>query len=72
MTGFECLVLYKNYYSIKPYFCLILSSFSSIGSEMSQIKMNVAAACTQSIGNPDYAELHSVKELKKTSFPFFA
>ena len=26
----------------------------------------------QSIGNPDYAVLHSVKELKKTSFPFFA
>ena len=26
----------------------------------------------QSIGNPDYAVLHSVRELKKTSFQFFA
>ena len=26
----------------------------------------------ESIGNPDYAVLHSVKELKKTSFQFFA
>ena len=26
----------------------------------------------QSIGNPDYAVLHSVRELKKTSFKFFA
>ena len=26
----------------------------------------------ESIGNPDYAELHSVRELKKTSFSFFA
>lgn len=39
-------------HSAKPYFVLILSSFSSIGSAPSQRKMNVAMARTRSTGMP--------------------
>lgn len=39
-------------HSARPYFVLILSSFSSIGSAPSQMKKNVPMARTRSMGTP--------------------
>ena len=36
-----------------------------------ELDRNIKEAA-ESIGNPDYVVLHSVRELKKTSFRFFA
>ncbi len=41
-----------KFYSVKPYFVLTRSSFSSIGSAPSQRKKNVAMARTRSTGRP--------------------
>ena len=45
--------LILNHYETRPYFTLMRSSFSSIGSAAMRMKITVAAACTRSIGRPD-------------------
>ena len=45
-------VVSAGYGSTNPYFTLIRSSFSNMGSAANHRKSHVAAACTQSMGKP--------------------